>query len=140
MEVKEMTAESKAMEVEKQEIVPEEGTERTRECPCFMPRADIYQTEEKIVIVMDMPSIDADKLDITLDKNVLTINGYAESNLPEGYSLVWSEYEHGDYQRRFTLPDEIDRDNIEAIIRDGVLHLDLPKADAQVRKIAIKAE
>lgn len=136
-----MTAENKSMEVEKQEVVPEEGTERTRECPCFVPRADIYQTNDKIVITLDMPGIDAEKLDVSLDKNVLTINGYMEPFQLEGYSLVWGEYDHGDYQRRFTLPDEIDRDGIEATMRDGVLTLTLPKADtAKIRKIAIGTE
>ena len=64
----------------------------------------------------------------------------ASESSAEDYSLVWAEYEDGDYQRRFTLSDEIDRDGIEATIKDGVLRLYLPKADiAKTRKISVKA-
>jgi HSP20 family protein len=134
-----MTEETKAMEVEKQEMVPAEDTERTRETRCFVPRADIYETEDKIVVVTDMPGVSAESLDITLEKNILTINGYVEPEVPEGYSLAWAEYRIGDYQRSFRISDEIDRDQIEATIKDGVLHLDLPKAAAaKTRRISVK--
>ena len=134
-----MTEETKAMEVEKQEMVPAEDTERTRETCCFVPRADIYETEDKIVVVTDMPGVSAESLDITLEKNVLTINGYVEPEVPDGYSLAWAEYRIGDYQRSFRLSDEIDREQIEATIRNGVLYLDMPKsAAAKTRKISVK--
>jgi HSP20 family protein len=139
MEVIEMTEETKAMEVEKQEMVPAEDTERTRETCCFVPRADIYETEDKIVVVTDMPGVGAKSLDITLEKNILTINGYVEPEIPEGYSLAWAEYRIGDYQRSFRISDEIDREHIEATIKNGVLHLDLPKSTAaKTRKISVK--
>ena len=135
-----MSEETKAMEIEKQEAAPAEGTERTRECPCFVPRADIYEKDEAIVVVVDMPGVSSESIDITLEKNVLTINGTATPLRPEDYSLVWAEYEDGDYQRRFTLSDEIDQDGIEATVKDGVLRLHLPKADiAKTRKISVKA-
>jgi HSP20 family protein len=139
MEVIEMTEETKAMEVEKQEMVPAEDTERTRETCCFVPRADIYETEDKIVVLTDMPGVGAKSLDITLEKNILTINGYVEPEIPEGYSLAWAEYRIGDYQRSFRISDEIDREHIEATIKNGVLHLDLPKSTAaKTRKISVK--
>ncbi len=135
-----MTEETKAMEIEKEEALPAEGTERTRECPCFVPRADIYRKDEVIVVVVDMPGAASDSIDITLEKNVLTINGTVGPHRPEGYSLVWAEYEDGDFLRRFTLSDEIDREAIEATLKDGVLRLHLPIADvARTRKISVKA-
>jgi HSP20 family molecular chaperone IbpA len=71
---------------------------------------------------------------------VLTILGYVELEVPEGYNLAFAEYQVGDYQRAFTLSDEIDRDGIEATVKDGVLRLHLPKiTEARKRKIAIKA-
>ena len=126
-------------ETEKREVA-ETGAERTRECPCFVPRADVYEIEEAIVVVADMPGVDENSLDITLEDNVLTINGYVEPETPENHSLAYAEYEVGDYQRSFTLSNQIDLDKIEAAVKHGMLRLRLPKAGpAKARKIAVKA-
>jgi HSP20 family molecular chaperone IbpA len=141
MEDGEMT-EEKALQVEDTEKreVAETGAERTRDRLAFVPRADIYETEEAITVVADMPGVDETSLDITLENNVLSIDGYVESFRPEGYSLTYAEYRVGDYQRAFTLSDQIDRDGIEAVVKDGVLRLHLPKiTEARKRKIAISA-
>ncbi len=120
--------------------VAETGAERTRDRLAFVPRADIYETEEAIVVVADMPGVDANSVDIMLEDNVLTINGYVEPEQPVGYSLAYAEYQVGDYERAFTVSDQIDRDGIEAVVKDGVLRLYLPKVtEARRRKIAIKA-
>lgn len=135
-----MTTESKAIEAQEQEMVPDGETERTRERICLVPRADIYETDENISVTLDMPGVSEESIDITLEKNVLTINGYSDIDVPEGYSLAMAEYEIGDYERSFRLTDRIDQDGIEAVYTDGVLHLTLPKAEgAKVRKISIKA-
>lgn len=134
-----MATEEKALEAQKQEITESEEIERTRECQCFTPRADIYETEDNIVVVADLPGVDENSVDITLEKNILTINGYVDYREPEGYSLAWAEYEVGDYQRSFRISNEIDRDKIEATIKDGVLRLYLPKLEqAKLKKIAVK--
>lgn len=127
------------LDTEKQELV-EEGAERTRDGLAFVPRADIYETPEAIVVVADMPGVDAESVDIMLEDNVLTINGYVEPVHPEGHTLAYAEYEVGDFVRAFTLSNQIDRDGIEATVKDGVLKLNLPKiTEAQKRKIAITA-
>jgi HSP20 family molecular chaperone IbpA len=86
-----------------------------------------------------MPGVDEESIDITLEQNVLTINGYVASQRPEDYSLAYAEYRVGDYQRRFTVSDQIDKDNIEATMKDGVLRLHLPKAEPSTKKISVKA-
>lgn len=130
----------KSLEVQKEELSELEGTERTRECQCFIPRADIYETEEDILIIVDIPGTDEKSIDITLEKNVLTLNAYVDLNLMEGYTPTLSEYEIGDYQRSFRLSNIIDRDKIEASVKDGILRLKLPKAgEAKSRKIAVNA-
>ena len=135
-------AEDKALEIqdtEKREVA-ETGAERTRDRLAFVPRADVYETDEGITVVADMPGIDENCIDITLEQNVLTINGYVELEQPEGLNLAYAEYQVGDYQRAFTLSDQIDREGIGAVVKDGVLRLYLPKVtEAQRRKIAIKA-
>jgi HSP20 family molecular chaperone IbpA len=134
-----MTEETKTMESEKQEVAAQEGSERTRECPCFVPRADIYETGDQIVVVADMPGVEASTIDITLEKNILTINGYAEMPVYEDYRLVHQEYEVGDYSRRFKVSDGVDQDEIEAVYKDGVLRLYLKKVGpAQAKKISVK--
>lgn len=135
--------EEKALQVEDTEKreVAETGAERTRDRLAFVPRADIYESDEAITIVADLPGVDETTLDITLENNVLTINGYVEMAPPEGYSLAYAEYRVGDYQRAFTLSDQIDREGIEAVLRDGVLRLHLPKiTEAKKHRIAIKAQ
>ena len=75
-----------------------------------------------------------------LEKNILTINGYVESEAPQNYSLAYAEYEVGDYERSFTLSNQINQDKIEATVRNGVLRLRLPKAGpAKARKIVVKS-
>ncbi len=135
-------AEDTALQVQDTEKrqVAETGAERTRDRLAFVPRADVYETDEEIVVVADMPGVSADSVDITLEDNVLTINGYVEPEAPEGYNLVYAEYRVGDYLRAFRLSDQIDRDGIEATVKDGVLRLRLPKVmEARTRKIEVRA-
>jgi HSP20 family molecular chaperone IbpA len=133
-------AENKEMEIQKEELANEEGAERTRDCQCFVPRADIYEVEDQLVIVTDVPGADKDTLDISLEKNILTINAYVDPQEHEGYGLAFAEYEVGDYQRSFRVSDEIDQENISASIKNGVLRVFLPKiTEARSRKIAVKS-
>ncbi len=79
-------------------------------------------------------------MEVTLDDNVLTIYGRVDWKLPEKMKLTHAEYGVGDYQRIFTISGEINRENIEAHVKNGVLRLVMPKNDApRMRKIAVKA-
>jgi HSP20 family protein len=134
--------EEKSLQVQEDEKreVAETGIERTRDCACFVPRADVYETGDAIVVLADMPGVDEESVDITLEDNVLTINGYVDIEPPEGYGLAYAEYRVGDYLRAFTLSDQIERSSIEATVKDGVLRLYLPKVEqVKRRKIAIGA-
>jgi HSP20 family protein len=114
--------------------------ERTRQRRMYVPRADIYETRDDVVVIADIPGTDEKSVDITLEKNVLTINAYPANYQPEGYSLVYSEYGVGDFQRRFVISNEIDQQKIEASVNNGVLHLRLPKSGpAKARKISVRA-
>jgi HSP20 family protein len=128
------------LQTQKQEVQAIEGVERTRAMRVYVPKVDIYSEDDGVVILVEMPGVDENELDISLEKQVLTISGYVSPDEPEGYDLAYSEYNVGDYQRSFTLPDEIDTDNIEASISKGILRLFLQKApEAQARKITVKA-
>lgn len=133
-----MTADTKEMELQEQEFVQEE-TERTRECRCFVPRADIYEAGDEIILALDMPGINENAIEITLEKNILNVKGYAQIEDPNEYSLTLAEYETGDYERSFRVSDAVAKDKIEAVYQNGVLRLTLPKAEqAKAQKIAVQ--
>jgi HSP20 family protein len=113
-------------------------TEKIRNVKTFVPRVDIYETKEALFLIADMPGVDDKTIDVELEKNILTISGRVEDGKVKDYNLVFSEYEVGDYERTFTLSDEIDRDKIKATVKQGVLRLELPKAEkVKPKKIMI---
>lgn len=114
--------------------------ERTEQTPVFVPRVDIHESETQVVLVADMPGVDENSVKIDLNGSELTISGRFVPTPPEGYTLSYREYGSGNYERSFTLGDTINRDNIEAVVKDGVLRLTLPKAkEAQPRRIQVAA-
>jgi HSP20 family protein len=136
-----MAKKDQAMEVQKQEEAPADEMERTRSRRSFLPRADIYETDKEIIVLADVPGANEKTVDITLEKNVLSITAYVEPAIPGGFEIAYAEYEEGDYQRSFRLSDEIDRDKIEAAVSEGVLRLSLPKLqEAATKKIAVKTK
>lgn len=127
--------------MEKQVERSPERVERTRSRRAVAPRTDIYETPQSILVVANMPGVKAEGVDIMLEKNVLTVEGNAGEQERAGYSLVYRECLPADYRRTFTLSTEIDRDGIQATVKDGVLRLVLPKAGpAKAKKIAVRAE
>jgi HSP20 family protein len=116
-------------------------TERTRTRKVYVPKTDIYETKDTIVLIADMAGVDEKSVGITLEKDILTIYGTVEPLSFNGYSFNYAEYDVGDYHRAFTISNEVDRDKIEAKVKYGVLHVTLHKAaQTKVRKIAITAE
>lgn len=88
----------------------------------------------------DMPGVTAEKLNVNLHDNVLTIDGEAEKLEGKGEVEIFREFETGRYFRQFTLSHDIDQSKIEAELKDGVLKLILPKVETKVpRKIEVKA-
>lgn len=114
--------------------------ESTRSGPTFRPVADIYETQDALVVVLEMPGVDAEGLNVTLDKRVLTVYGRSKAAAPADYALTAAEYRPGDYERAFTLAESIDTDRIEASLNDGILRLTLPKSGpAPAKTINVKA-
>jgi HSP20 family molecular chaperone IbpA len=127
-------------EMQKREASSPVETERTTAGKVFIPRVDICETKDAIVLLADMPGVDEKSIDITLEKSVLTLLGRVEPEPYESYRAAYVEYEAGDYERAFTLSDEIDRDRIEASVKNGVLRLTIPKAEpVKLRKINVKS-
>jgi HSP20 family protein len=123
------------------EITTTQSGNSTENRKLFAPLADIYEAGDKIFVLADVPGVDEKSIDITLEKNVLTIQGFTNPRQEEGLRLVHCECPDGNYRRVFLLAEEIDRDNIEATVSNGVLKLVLPKSPkAKARKIQIQAK
>jgi HSP20 family molecular chaperone IbpA len=117
------------------------GAESTRNVPVYLPPAEIYETAEALVLTLEMPGVDADAVNITLEKRVLTVTGRSRHAPPEGYTLMHGEFRDGDYERSFTLSEAIDGERIEAAMTDGVLRITLPKArPAPAKTIQVKVD
>ena len=114
--------------------------ERTHDRPMFLPRVDIYETQTGLVVAADLPGVKPDGLEVTLEKRVLSIYGRVDEEVPEGYSLVYREYEVGDFERQFTLSGDFDINGIEANLKDGMLYLAIPRApEPEAKRIQIRS-
>jgi HSP20 family protein len=113
----------------------EEGTTPAR---VFLPTTDIYETDQALTVVVEMPSVDKTNVDINIEDDVLTIEGRIDFSKYQDLQAVYTEYNIGNFRRSFSLADSIDQDKISAEMSDGVLTLTLPKAEkAKPRTIAI---
>jgi HSP20 family molecular chaperone IbpA len=132
-------ADSKDIKVrEKQELTT--PAEQTKPGAVFTPQVDIFETEKEITLLADIPGVKADRLNIDLRDDILTITGDVEPVEPAAEEDVLIEYETGRFYRQFTLSEVIDQSKIDAKLGDGVLRLTLPKVEkATPRKIAIKS-
>ena len=93
-----------------------------------------------MVILADMPGVAPDDMDVTLERQVLTLRGHVRPHAPDGYRRITLEYREGDYERAFSLSDEVDQKKIKADFKHGVLRLELPRAaEAKPKKISVKA-
>ena len=118
-----------------------ERPETTRTVPCYSPVTDIYETKDALVLLLEMPGVGPDGMTVSLDKRVLTIHGRCQPTAPQGATLTHAEFRDGDFERAFTLSEEIDSANIQASSRDGVLRLVLPKAGpAPAQTIRVTSE
>lgn len=115
-------------------------TESTRDRNVYVPRVDIMETNDAILLIADMPGVDKKSVNIALEKNILTIMGIIEPEHYKDYRIAFAEYNIGDYQRSFAISNAIDQDKIEASVKNGVLRLTLPKAEpARPKRIEVKA-
>ncbi len=114
------------------------AAELTKTGPAFSPDVDIYETDTEIILLADMPGVTPDALTIDLRDSMLTLSGETTGVETKNEAEVLSEFQHGQYYRRFTLSEIIDQENINAQLIDGVLHLKLSKvAKATPRKITV---
>ena len=127
-------------EVQETRNVQREGKPDRPPRPVFRPNVDLVDTADAVILWADLPGVDENSVDITLEKNVLTLKATTLPPRFDGMNPVLREFAVGDYERTFAVSDEIDRDAIEATVTQGVLKLMLPKSQkAAMRKVTVKA-
>ena len=122
---------------EKREL--QKNDESTIPARTFLPTTDIFETDQALTVVMEMPGVDKSNLDINIENGVLTVAGRIDFTKYEKLQPIYTEYNIGHYRRSFTLsPSRVDQEKIRAEMLDGVLTLTLPKAEqAKPRRIAV---
>jgi HSP20 family protein len=122
---------------EKKELKQEQGTHQGA---YFEPSVDIYETPKELVLVADIPGSTSEQLDVNIRDNVLTLTARV-GDIDPRWKPIYQEYRLGHYSRQFRIGQQIDQAKINARIKDGVLTLGLPKAEAaQPRKITIQTQ
>jgi HSP20 family protein len=121
---------------QKKELAPKE--EKTVPARYYVPNTDIYETDETLTLVMEVPGVEKKDVTVQLENDVLRVEGRIDFSKYDGMEPVYAEYNIGHYARAFTLSDKIDQDGISADLADGVLTLTLKKAKAALpRRIEI---
>ena len=104
----------------------------------FLPNADIYETQDALKVVLEMPGVEKDNVDVRVEDGVLNVQGRLDLSKYQGLQPLYTEYNIGHYSRSFRLSSKIDQDRIGAELKDGVLSLTLPKAEeAKPRTIRV---
>jgi HSP20 family protein len=113
----------------------EETTIPTR---IFVPNADIYETKDGLNVVLEMPGVDKNSIDVQVEDDVLKVDGQLDFSKYQGLQPLYTEYNVGHFSRSFRLSNKIDRERIAAELQDGVLSLVLPFAEkAKPRAIRV---
>jgi HSP20 family protein len=105
----------------------------------FLPTADIFEAEDALHVVLEMPGVEKDNINVIVREGVLNIEGRLDFAKYKDLQPLYTEYNIGNYSRSFRLSSVIDQNKIGAELRDGVLSLTLPKVEeAKPRTIQIK--
>ena len=121
---------------EKQELSA--AQEKTRPGRHYMPDVDIAEFNDHLQLWADLPGVSEKDVQVTLDNDVLTIQGVVNTAMYDGLSPLYTEYNVGNYFRQFSLHEGIDSSGIKATMRNGELELILPKIEAvKPRKIEV---
>ena len=106
--------------------------------PAVRPVVDVYEDAAGITLLVDMPGVPRDQLELKVEGDALLIEGAVQRPTPDGLEAVYAEVRVPRYRRSFTLSRELDSARIDAKLKDGVLTLRIPKqAHAQPRRIAV---
>jgi HSP20 family protein len=113
--------------------------EKTVPARYYVPDTDIFETDEALQLVMEVPGVDRKDIEIRLEEDVLRIEARIDASKYKGMEPLYTEYNVGHFARAFTLSHHLDQKQIEATLSDGVLTVTLKKAQqARPRQIEIQ--
>lgn len=105
----------------------------------FVPNADIYEDDNALNVILEMPGVDKSNVEVSVEDGVLRVGGRLDFSKYERLQPLYTEYNIGNYSRSFTLSNKIDQNKIAAEMKDGVLSLKMPKVEeAKPRTIQVK--
>lgn len=107
--------------------------------PVVAPRCDVHESDKAFHVTAEMPGVAPEAVEVTLERNVLTIRGRTQSEMPQGYRLLWREFEPVDYRRAFELQSEVDPSAVRASMNAGVLRVEVQKRVTVERRIPVQA-
>jgi HSP20 family protein len=117
----------------------EDKEETTIPARMFLPMTDIYETQDALTVVVEMPGVEKDNVNVRVEDDVLNVEGRLDLGKYRGLTPLYTEYNVGHYTRSFRLSSKIDQNKIGAEMKDGVLSLTLPKIEeAKPRTIRVK--
>jgi HSP20 family protein len=121
---------------EKKELASKE--ESTIPARYYVPYTDIYETDDALTVVMEIPGVDKKDVKVDVEDDVLRVDAKIDFKEYSGLDPIYTEYNVGPFQRSFTLGSKIDQEKISAQLDDGVLTLTLKKTKAATpRSISI---
>ena len=116
----------------------EKKQESTMPVRDFVPVTDIFETEQALTVVLEMPGVSKESVEVGVENDVITITGRIDSSKYEGLQPLSTEYNIGTYSRSFQISSKIEQEGIKAELKDGVMTLVLPKAEkAMPRRISV---
>lgn len=130
------TAQEHTGEVQ-EEKAANDVTRETR-LPVFTPAANIYENDKEVVFVIDMPGVDEKSVDISVENNLLVIEGKFTAAIPTSYDSIYHEFRYGNYKRKFELSKPVDIENARAEMKNGQLTLRIDLVKPEVKKIQVK--
>lgn len=131
-------ASNQEMQVQKKREL-ETKDEATMPARVYVPTADIYESEDALSVIMEIPGVERNNLDVRVEDGVLRVEGRLDLSKYQGLKPLYTEYNVGHYARSFDLANTIDQSKIAAELKDGVLSLTMPKAEeAKPRTIQVR--
>ena len=109
----------------------EKREEATIPARVFLPTADIYETQDALMVILEMAGVERSNVKVGIEDGVLNVEGRLDLSKYQGLQPLYTEYNIGHYSRSFQLSSKIDQAKIEAALQDGVLSLTLPKVEEE---------